>query len=111
MPAAAFASQFVAIAVAALPSSAGRKGRNEGAKSASLLLARYGTLEQIPSSHTSWDVAVRGAARLSESLEERRPEAQLYKTLTTLRHDVPLEESLEDLEWRGVRAGWGGGCV
>ena len=75
-----------------------------GAKSASLLLARYGTLEQIPSSHASWDVAVRGAARLSESLEERRPEAQLYKTLTTLRHDVPLEESLEDLEWRGVRA-------
>ena len=27
----------------------------------------------------------------------------LYKTLATLREDAPLEESVEELEWRGAR--------
>ncbi len=74
-----------------------------GAKSAATLLARYRTLEQIPADVDAWDVQVRGAVRLSENLEARREEAALYKVLTTLRRDVPLEESLGDLEWRGVK--------
>ena len=73
-----------------------------GAKSASTLLARYIRIERIPNSAEQWDVAVRGAARLSANLEAARPEALLYRTLTTLRRDVPLTESLEDLEWKGV---------
>jgi hypothetical protein len=28
---------------------------------------------------------------------------QLYRTLATLREDVPLPETLADLEWRGAR--------
>jgi len=41
------------------------------------------------------------AAGLSANLEAERDEALLYRTLATLREDVPLRESLEDLEWRG----------
>lgn len=73
-----------------------------GAKSTSTVLARYGRLERIPTSHDQWDVTVRGAARLSANLEAARDDALLYRALTTLRRDVPLEESLDDLEWRGV---------
>ncbi len=73
-----------------------------GAKSTSTVLARYGRLERIPTSHEEWDVTVRGAARLSGNLEAARDEAMLYRTLTTLRRDVPLAESLDDLEWKGV---------
>ena len=73
-----------------------------GAKSSSTLLARYGHIEDIPGSPTGWDVKVRGAARLSTNLEAARAEAALYRTLTTLRLDVPLDEDLADLEWRGA---------
>ena len=76
-----------------------------GAKSTSTVLARYVRLERIPTSDAEWDVKVRGAARLSQNLEASREEAALYRTLTTLRRDVPLEESLEDLEWQGVEQG------
>lgn len=73
-----------------------------GAKSTSTLLARYGRIEHIPPDPTQWEVKVRGAARLSQNLEADREAAMLYRTLTTLRRDVPLGESLDDLEWRGA---------
>lgn len=73
-----------------------------GAKSASAVLAKYGRLENIPSDVSKWDVTVRGAATMSANLEERRAEAALYKDLATLRLDVPITESLGDLEWLGV---------
>jgi 5'-3' exonuclease len=74
-----------------------------GAKSAAVLLARYGRIEAIPDDASRWEVEVRGAAALAASLRDRRPEAALYRTLATLRTDVPIEESLADLEWRGAR--------
>jgi len=74
-----------------------------GAKSAAVVLARYGRIEAIPDDASRWEVEVRGAAALAASLRDRRPEAALYRTLATLRTDVPLEESLADLEWRGAR--------
>ena len=73
-----------------------------GAKSASTLLARYVHLDRIPPDAGDWDVKVRGAERLAAHLREHRREAGLYRHLATLRRDVPLDESLEDLEWRGV---------
>jgi 5'-3' exonuclease len=77
--------------------------RGWGARSAAAVLARFGTIEAIPASPSSWNVAVRGAERLAATLAEQREEALLYKRLATLRLDVPLEESLDDLEWRGAR--------
>jgi len=76
-----------------------------GEKSASAVLARYGTVDAIPDEAARWNVDVRGATRLAASLRERRVEAALYKRLATLRTDVPLAERLADLEWHGARHG------
>jgi 5'-3' exonuclease len=73
-----------------------------GAKSASLVLARYGHIESIPLEAELWDVEVRGTARLVESLRENLAEALLFRFLAVLRRDVPLTETLDDLEWQGV---------
>lgn len=73
-----------------------------GAKSAGAVLARYGRLELIPDDETEWEVEVRGAAKLAAVLRQSREEVALYRTLTTLRRDVPLAASLDDLQWRGV---------
>jgi 5'-3' exonuclease len=73
-----------------------------GAKSSSTVLAAYGHIEAIPRSADDWSVKVRGAATLAETLQERMDDALLYRDLTTLRLDVPIPESLEDLRWRGV---------
>lgn len=72
-----------------------------GDKSAATLLARYGTVEAIPDDPAAWDVAVRGKDRLAATLRAGREDVALYKRLATLVTDVPLEESLEDLAWRG----------
>jgi 5'-3' exonuclease len=74
-----------------------------GEKSTGAVLARYGTIEAIPDDAASWDIAVRGRSRLAASLRERRKDAALYRTLATLRTDVPLAEGLADVEWKGAR--------
>ena len=73
-----------------------------GAKSAALLLAAYGTWEAIPPDPGAWTVRVRGAARLAESLASHQETLRRDKDLATLRRDVPLGESVEDLCWRGT---------
>jgi len=74
-----------------------------GARSASTVLAEYGHIDRIPDDPAEWSVTVRGAARLAENLRTRRDDAGLYRDLATLRTDVPLEESPDDLEWTGAR--------
>ena len=73
-----------------------------GAKTAALLLNHYGSLEAIPDDPSLWTVKVRGAQRLGETLASQRLDAMLYKQLATLRRDVPLQESLQDLFWQGA---------
>jgi 5'-3' exonuclease len=73
-----------------------------GAKSAAAVLAAYGTLEAIPDDPRRWSISIRNRDRLAAALALRRADARLYKTLATLRRDVPLAESLDDLHWRGV---------
>jgi 5'-3' exonuclease len=72
-----------------------------GAKSAAAVLSRYVTLEAIPRDG-DWDVPVRGAARLQATLQTGFDDALLYRELATLATDVPLQESLDDLAWRGA---------
>jgi 5'-3' exonuclease len=74
-----------------------------GEKSASAVLGRYAHLEAIPDDAARWDVKVRGAAALAASLTAHREPARLYRTLATVRTDVPLAESLEELRYRGPR--------
>ena len=71
-----------------------------GAKSASVVLARYRRLEDIPKSADDWDVAPRGAAKLAETLRERWKDAMLFRKLATLRTDTPTVK-VDDLEYRG----------
>lgn len=74
-----------------------------GAKSASALLSQFQHIEDIPDEIEQWGLTAGRARRLAENLESQREEAFLYRQLTTLRDDVPLEESVSDLEWRGAR--------
>jgi 5'-3' exonuclease len=74
-----------------------------GEKSAARLLAAYGHVDAIPDDDRQWSVTVRGAAALGASLREHRGDVRLYRTLATLRTDVPLAETLDDLRWRGAR--------
>lgn len=82
-----------------------------GMKTAAAVLREYGSIEAIPNDTAHWTVKVRGAERLTTALSARRDDALLYKSLATLRTDVPLSESLSDLEWRGVqRDAYGAFC-
>jgi 5'-3' exonuclease len=72
-----------------------------GEKTAAALLRAYGTIENIPRNAHEWHVSVRSAERLATTLDERLPDALLYKRLATLATDVPLSESLDELAWRG----------
>ena len=76
-----------------------------GEKSSSSLLARYETIEAIPDEAKDWDVKVVGAPRLAATLASMRDDALLYKKLATLVRDVPLRESLADLEYKGAPRG------
>ena len=70
-----------------------------GEKGAAALLAEFDHLEHIPNDWRAWPKSIRGAERLAATLAEERSAAMLYRELTRLRKDVPLEESLDDLRW------------
>ncbi|MGH9319244.1 MAG: 5'-3' exonuclease [Vicinamibacteria bacterium] len=72
-----------------------------GPKSASTALARFGRIEDIPDRHTEWGLALRGADRLAKTLEEGRELAMLFKDLATLRTDMKLISSVDELLWTG----------
>jgi 5'-3' exonuclease len=75
-----------------------------GMKSAAAVLQTYRHIDAIPDDATAWTINVRGAKSLAESLASSREAAQLYRTLATLRTDVPLEQiDIEDLRWRGAK--------
>ncbi|WP_373047434.1 5'-3' exonuclease H3TH domain-containing protein [Vulgatibacter sp.] len=74
-----------------------------GAKSAAAVLAHYRHIEVIPDDAAAWEVPVRGAAALAASLREGREQALLYRTLATLRTDVPIDTST--LAWQGADGG------
>lgn len=76
-----------------------------GEKSSAALLARYSTIEAILEHASAWDVKVTSAARLAATLTAMREEALLYKRLATLVRDVPLRESLSNLEYKGAPRG------
>ncbi len=75
-----------------------------GEKASGAVLGRYEHLERIPVNAADWEVPVRGAARLAAALAEHRELAVLFRTLATLRIDVPVFASLAELRWRGPTA-------
>jgi len=82
-----------------------------GAKSASAVLFKYEHIESIPVDPLSWGLPGSRALRLAENLKSQIEEAYLYRSLATLRRDVPLEERVDDLEWRGARGNFQAMCA
>ena len=74
-----------------------------GARAAALTLSQYRHLEAIPKDWREWHPSIRKARLLSESLFNSWSEALLFRTLATLRLDVPVFETVEDLRWKGPR--------
>jgi 5'-3' exonuclease len=72
-----------------------------GAKSAAAVLARYGHIENIPDDWREWQVKVASPAKLASTLSADREHAVLFRTLATLRSDIPLFDSVERLRWTG----------
>jgi len=73
-----------------------------GSKSASIVLAKYGHIEDIPLDPSLWNLPLRGVENLAVSLRAGIGEVLLYRYLALLRRDVPLPDSLDALEWKGV---------
>src|SRR5271163_4049427 len=73
-----------------------------GKKTAAMLIGVYQRIERIPANPADWKVMPRGALQLAATLVDHREEVLLYRKLATLIDTVPLESSLEDLEFHGV---------
>jgi 5'-3' exonuclease len=72
-----------------------------GAKSAAAVLARYGHLESIPADWRTWGVNAASPGALAATLGREREHALLFRTLATLRTDIPVFETVDDLLWKG----------
>jgi len=77
-----------------------------GAKAAALTFAEYLHLEQVPKDWRRWPSTIRGAQRLAAVLFEQWDDARLYRTLATLALDVPVFETVDELEWKGPAVGF-----
>src|SRR5271155_1364737 len=74
-----------------------------GIKAAALTLSQYPHLEDIPRDWQEWHPSIKRARALSESLFNLWSDALLFRTLATLRLDVPVFDTVEDLRWKGPR--------
>ena len=81
-----------------------------GAKSAAAVLARYVHLEQIPPSAGQWDVpGLRGAAKLSATLQDNLADAYLFRQIATVERDVPVG-TVDEWRWAGPTAEFAATC-
>ena len=71
-----------------------------GAKSTAAILARFAKLEAIPADWREWRVNAHNAATQAATPERERDRAWLFRDLATLRTDIPVFDSVDDLRWR-----------
>ena len=72
-----------------------------GEKSAAAVLAKFKRLEDIPADWQEWRVNASRAAALAATLERDRELAYLFRTLATLKTDIPVFDSVDALRWDG----------
>jgi 5'-3' exonuclease len=72
-----------------------------GAKSAAAVLAKYAHLEAIPGDWRTWGVNAASPAALATTLLRERDRAFLFRDLATLRTDIALFASVDELRWEG----------
>ena len=75
--------------------------RGWGAKSTAAVIAKFIHLEAIPEDPREWRVNAFNAPALARTLAEQRDRALLFRDLATLRTEIPVFDSLEDLRWKG----------
>jgi 5'-3' exonuclease len=75
-----------------------------GAASTSAVLAKFKHIEKIPKDPKKLPFSLGRATTLLENLQQNYKDALLFRELSTLRTDVPLKETLKDLEWNGARS-------
>lgn len=76
---------------------------NWGKKAAAAVLSAYFHLENIPKDWKDWAPSIRNARLLAKTLFPFWNDALLFRTLATLRTDVPVFETVEDLRAIRVR--------
>jgi 5'-3' exonuclease len=72
-----------------------------GAKSSAAVLAKFLHIEAIPADSREWKVNVTSAGALADTLVREREQALLFRTLATLRTDIPLLDDVDQLRWTG----------
>ena len=75
-----------------------------GPKSARAVLAKFGRIESIPLDSRDWGVNAANAVNLAATLSRERDQALLFRTLATLRTDIPLFKNVDELRWKGPTA-------
>jgi hypothetical protein len=74
-----------------------------GAKSASTVLATFGSLEAIPPSSADWGIpSLRGAEKLAATLRDQMELALLFRRIATVETDVAVG-TVDDWRWAGPR--------
>jgi 5'-3' exonuclease len=81
-----------------------------GQKAAAQTFSQYPHLEDVPKDWREWHPSIRKARPLSESLFSGWKEALLFRALATLRLDVPVFDTVDDLRWRQPRASFAQFC-
>ncbi len=72
-----------------------------GAKSASTVLAKFGSIEAIPPSSVDWGLpGLRGAEKLAVTLRDQRELALLFRRIATVERDVEVG-AVDDWRWIG----------
>jgi 5'-3' exonuclease len=72
-----------------------------GAKSSAAVLAKFLHLESIPLDSREWYVNAANASALADVFAREREQAMLFRTLATLRTDIPLFADVDQLRWNG----------
>ena len=75
-----------------------------GAKSTAAVLAKFAHIEAIPASSRDWQANVMNSAALADALLHQRELALLFRTLATLKSDIPLFKDVDELRWSGPTA-------
>ena len=81
-----------------------------GTKAAAAVLSHYPHLENIPKDWNDWNSSIKRARGLAGSLFAAWEDALLFRKLATLRLDVPVFASVDELQWNGCRSDFEAFC-
>jgi 5'-3' exonuclease len=77
-----------------------------GAKSAATVLAKFGSITEIPASSGDWGLpGLRGVEKLAVTLRDQLELALLFRRIATIEVDVPVGE-VDDWRWTGPTEGF-----